>query len=83
MFGLEGTIVRVTVSLPDNTAKVQRLYDYGVSFKLQEERMTDPDQIARFIKLLKAQGGREIKQWTYIGDDDLLPHFAVLYEYRA
>lgn len=83
MFGIEKTIVRVIVDLPDNTARIQRLYDYGAWFKLQEETMTDATQIADFITRLKSHGGREVKQWNAINDDDLLPHFHILYEYTC
>lgn len=81
MFGIEKTTVRVIITLPDNTAKVQRLYDYETWFHLQEETMTDVSQIADFITALKAKGGHEVKHWSYISDDDLLPHFCVVYEY--
>lgn len=81
MFGIEKTIVRMTVTIPDNTARIQRLYDYGAWFTLETEQMTDVEKIADFIQQLKAKGGREIKQWSYISDDDFLPRISVLYEY--
>lgn len=75
------TTVRVSVLLPDNIATIQRLYDYGTFFSLREELLTEAAEIADFINQLKAQGGKEIHQEDFISDDDMLPHFRVVYEY--
>lgn len=79
--GIEKTIVRVIVTTPDMTAKVQRLHDYGVWFELKEEKMTDRNKIEDFISELKARGGNEVKKWNYVDDDDLQPRSCVMYEY--
>lgn len=75
------TIVRITVTLPDNTATIQRLYDLGISFRLEREYLSGAAKIADFITALKAKGGYEINRADYISDDDFLPHFSVTYEY--
>lgn len=81
MFGLKKVTVRLIVTIPDNTATIQRLYDYGAWFQLHEERMTDPAKIADFITGLKAKGGQEIAHSDYISDDDFLPRTSIVYEY--
>lgn len=76
------TIVRMTVTLPENTATVQRLYDLGTTFKLDREQMTDIGKIERFISELKKAGGKEIYRTHYVSDDDFAPHFQITYEYN-
>lgn len=82
MLGLEKAIVRVT-TVSDNTARIQRLYDYGSFFKLSEETLTDKNQIDEFLNTLVAMGGHETRQWDYVDEDDFTPRHAVLYEYTV
>ena len=50
--------VRLTVILPDNYGRIQRLYDYGTHFTLEEKVITGAGKLADFIEKLKAGGGR-------------------------
>lgn len=70
-YGIEKTTVRLTVKLPDNYGNVQRLYDYGSWFRLEEERITDVEKLADFIMRLKARGGKLIDTNEFVDDDDL------------
>lgn len=70
-YGIEKTTIRCTVKLPDNTARVQRLYDYGAWFRLHEEQLFNADKIADLISHIKLNGGKMIDQNEFIDDDDL------------
>lgn len=70
-YGIKKTIIRCTVKLPDNTVQVQRLYDYGTWFKLDEERLFNTDKIIDLISYIKLNGGKMIDQNEFIDDDDL------------
>ena len=70
-YGIEKTTIRCTVKLPDNTARVQRLYDYGAWFQLDEERLFNADKIADLISYIKLNGGKMIDQNEFVDDDDL------------
>lgn len=70
-YGIEKTTIRCTVKLPDNTAQVQRLYDYGTWFDLNEEQLFNADKIADLISYIKLNGGKMIDQNEFINDDDL------------
>ncbi len=70
-YGIKKTTVRLTVKLPDNYGNVQRLYDYGPWFRLEEERITDVEKLADFLMRLKARGGKLIDTNEFIDDDDL------------
>ena len=70
-YGIEKTTIRLTVKLPDNYGNVQRLYDYGPWFRLEEERITDVEKLADFLMKLKARGGKLIDSNEFIDDDDL------------
>lgn len=70
-YGIEKTTIRCSVKLPDNIARVQRLYDYGAWFDLHRETMTDPGEIADLIEYIKSNGGKMIDQNEFIDDDDL------------
>lgn len=70
-YGIEKTTIRLTVKLPDNYGRVQRLYDYGQWFRLEEERITDVEKLADFLMKLKARGGKLIDTNEFIDDDDL------------
>lgn len=70
-YGIEKTTIRLTVKLPDNYGNVQRLYDYGPWFRLEEERITDVEKLADFLMRLKARGGKLIDTNEFIDDDDL------------
>jgi hypothetical protein len=79
-YGIEKTTVRLTVILPDNYARVQRLYDYGAWFKLAEETIDNVDKIADFINNIKARGGKLIHQNEFIDDDDFKTKQSFTYE---
>lgn len=70
-YGIKKTTIRCTVKLPDNTARVQRLYDYGAWFDLNEEQLFNADKIADLISYIKLNGGKMIDQNEFIDDDDL------------
>ena len=70
-YGIKKTTIRCTVKLPDNTARIQRLYDYGAWFQLDEEQLFNVDKIADFISYIKLNGGKMIDQNEFIDDDDL------------
>lgn len=70
-YGIKKTTIRCTVKLPDNTARIQRLYDYGVWFQLDEEQLFNADKIADFISYIKLNGGKMIDQNEFVDDDDL------------
>ncbi len=79
-YGIEKTTVRLTVILPDNYGRVQRLYDYGKWFKLDEEIISDLDKLADFIVNIKKQGGKLIDTNEYIDDDDFQEKCSFSYE---
>lgn len=79
-YGIKKTTVRLTVILPDNYARIQRLYDYGAWFHLDRETIGDVDRIANFITDIKARGGKLIDQNEYISDDDFQPKQSFTYE---
>lgn len=70
-YGIEKTTIRCSVKLPDNVARVQRLYDYGAWFKLEDEQLFDADKIADLISYIKLNGGKKIDENEFIDDDDL------------
>ena len=80
VYGIEKTTVRLTVKLPDNYGNIQRLYDYGSWFKLDEERITDVNRLADLIVDMKARGGKLIDTNEFIDDDDLKPKMTFTYE---
>lgn len=79
-YGIKKTTIRCTVKLPDNTARIQRLYDYGTWFHLDEEQLFDEDKIASFVSYLKLNGGKMIDQNEFIDDDDLKEKQTVTFE---
>ena len=79
-YGIEKTTVRLTVILPDNYARVQRLYDYGAWFHLDREIISDVDKIANFITNMKARGGKLIDQNEFVDDDDFKTKQSFTYE---
>ena len=80
MIGIEKTTVRAIITLPESTAKVQRLYDYGAWFNLKEETINNVTDVLELIWNLKDRGATMTKHWTYISDDDLKEHECVVYE---
>lgn len=70
-YGIKKTIIRFTVKLPDNTARIQRLYDYGAWFSLHEELLTDVEAVLDFMEKMVARGAKRIDQNEFIDDDDL------------
>lgn len=79
-YGIKKTTVRCTITIPDCRARVQRLYDYGISFRLDEEIITDIDKITELITGIKSQGGEMIDKNEFIDDDDLLIKHSFTYE---
>ena len=79
-YGIEKTTVRLTVKIPDNYCRIQRLYDYGAWFSLNEEILTDADKITDFINKIKARGGKLIDQNEYLDDDDFQIKQSFTYE---
>lgn len=75
------TTVRLMITLPESIGTVQRLYDMGWHFKLEEETITDAGKLADFLKALQTKGGKQIHSNTYISDDDLKEHQLFVYEY--
>jgi len=78
--GIEKTTVRLTVILPDNYGRVQRLYDYGTWFKLEEEVITDVDKLASLVTDIKRRSGKLIDTNEYIDDDDFKEKRSLSYE---
>ena len=79
-YGIEKTIVRLTVKLPDNYGRIQRLYDYGAWFNLDEEIISDIDRLTDIIMDIKTRGGKLIDQNEFIDDDDFTPKMTFTYE---
>jgi hypothetical protein len=76
------TIVRVTAILPDCYIRIQRLYDSGKTFQLEEEIKTG-HEAADFIDRLLAQGGRKTSSHEFIDDDDFQKKVSATFEYIA
>ena len=79
-YGIKKTTVRLTVILPDNYARVQRLYDYSTWFTLDREIIGDVARIADFIVDIKRRGGKLIDQNEFIDDDDFKTKQSFTYE---
>lgn len=79
-YGIEKTIIRLTVKLPDNYGSVQRLYDYGAWFTLERERITDVDKLADFVTNMKNRGAKLIDENEFIDDDDFKLKHTFTYE---
>lgn len=74
------TTVRAHVIIPDNYLTIQRLYDDGLSFKLERETKTD-EQAADFIEQLIAQGGKLLDAHEFVDDDDFKTKLSATFEY--
>jgi len=79
-YGIEKTIIRLTVKLPDNYGTVQRLHDYGTWFTLDHEIISDVEKLAGFVERMKARGAKLIDQNEFIDDDDLKLKHTFTYE---
>lgn len=79
-YGIEKTTIRLTVKLPDQTARIQRLYDYGAWFQIDEEVLTDVNKITDFINNITSQGGTMIDLNHFVDDDDLKEKFTYTFE---
>lgn len=74
------TTIRAFITLPENSARIQRLYDDGRVFRLEEERIEGIYTLITFVDGLRAQGGKIVQSWDYIDDEDGKKHEAVVYE---
>ena len=79
-YGIKKTIIRFTVKLPDNTARIQRLYDYGAWFSLEEELLTSVEDVLNFMEKMVARGAKRIDQNEFVDDDDLQMKQTFTYE---
>lgn len=79
-YGIEKTTIRFTVKLPDNTARIQRLYDYGAWFSLEEELLTSVEDVLDFMEKIVARGAKRIDQNEFVDDDDLQVKQTFTYE---
>ena len=79
-YGIKKTIIRFTVKLPDNTARIQRLYDYGAWFSLEEELLTSVEDVLNFMDKMVARGAKRIDQNEFVDDDDLQMKQTFTYE---
>lgn len=71
IYGVKKTTIRATVKLPDCTVRIQRLYDYGAWFSLEEELLTDIDEVLNFMENMADRGAKRIDKNEFIDDDDL------------
>lgn len=74
------TTVRAHVIIPDSYLTIQRLYDDGMSFKLERETKTG-EQAASFIEQLIAQGGKLLDAHEFVDDDDFKTKLSATFEY--
>ena len=79
-YGIEKTTIRFTVKIPDNTARIQRLHDYGAWFTLSEEVLTDVGEVLDFMEKMVARGAKRIDQNEFMDDDDLQMKQTFTYE---
>ena len=79
-YGIKKTIIRFTVKLPDNTARIQRLYDYGAWFSLEEELLTSVEDVLNFMEKMVARGATRIDKNEFVDDDDLQVKQTFTYE---
>ena len=75
------TTVRCTIILPDNYARVQRLYDHRTWFTLEEEIITEINRLTWLIEGMNSKGGKIIDNHQFIDDDDLKEKTCIVYEY--
>jgi len=73
------TTVRATVIVQDCYCRIQRLYDMGIFFRLEEETRSGHDA-ADFIEKIKVVGNL-IDCHTFFDDDDLKEKTSATYEY--
>lgn len=76
------TIVRATVIPQNCTTNIQRLYDLGHTFKLEEETLTGGEAVS-FIEKLLASGGRLVERHQFVDDDDMQEKTFALFEYTT
>lgn len=74
------TTVRAHVIIPDCYLTVQRLYDDGMSFRLERETKTG-EQAAEFVERLLAQGGKLLDAHEFVDDDDFKTKLSATFEY--
>lgn len=79
-YGIKKTIIRFTVKLPDNTASIQRLYDYGAWFSLEKEVLTSVEDVLDFMEKMVARGAKRIDKNEFVDDDDLQVKQTFTYE---
>jgi hypothetical protein len=74
------TTVRATVIIPDSYVSIQRLYDDGEYFRLENEVKTG-HEAADFIDRLCAAGGKMVEAHEFIDDDDFKTKLCARFEY--
>lgn len=74
------TTVRATVITPGTYTSIQRLYDFGTFFKLEEEIKTG-EAAASFIEQLVKQGGKMIEMHEFKDEDDFKVKVSATFEY--
>lgn len=75
------TTVRATVIIPDCYCRIQRLYDSGKSFTLEEEIKVG-HEAADFIEKMKVVGNM-IDCHEFIDDDDFKEKICATFEYTT
>ena len=76
------TTVRATVIPQNCTTRIQRLYDLGHTFKLEEETLTGSEAVS-FIEKLVALGGKLMERHQFVDDDDMQEKTFALFEYTT
>lgn len=76
------TTVRATAITKDCTVKIQRLYDTGRTFQLEEETLTGNEAVS-FIEKLLAQGGKLVERHQFVDGDDMQEKTFALFEYTT
>lgn len=76
------TTVRASVIPQDCITRIQRLYDLGQAFRLEEETLAGAAAVD-FIERLVAMGGQLVERHQFIDDDDMQEKTFALFEYTT